>query len=341
MFAFLLAIVYFILKLAGAPFPVGNPTIVILVTFFSGIQLLSLGVMGEYVGRIYDEVARATQVHRRVASWLRRPSRDALPPVCILAGGLGTGSVSWWRYAEAAARGRRRAVPDSSAATPCGERRDVSRPLRRYLGEQIEERIGRERFGIDIAYSYDGPGSRERSARFGVRCRCFPSASWCSTGTPICGSTTAPRSDAWNASGCAGLMTVFRNEGRWDTSNVVYRRRPRRRLRQGSADPGDALDRLRARRPRARALDLVDEGDDLSALARRLVARGELCGYEARPLLRDRNARGLAETEAFLEANRRGLALASAVNRYGRAGVSAVGQRRPNCRSTADRYRLV
>jgi dolichol-phosphate mannosyltransferase len=55
-FAFLLAIVYLVMKLAGFPFPVGNPTIVIIVTFFSGIQLLSLGVMGEYVGRIYDEV---------------------------------------------------------------------------------------------------------------------------------------------------------------------------------------------------------------------------------------------------------------------------------------------
>ena len=32
------------------------PTIVFLVCFFSGIQLLSLGIMGEYVGRIYDEV---------------------------------------------------------------------------------------------------------------------------------------------------------------------------------------------------------------------------------------------------------------------------------------------
>jgi Na+/H+ antiporter NhaC len=53
--AFLLGGVYLCLKLAGVPFPVGNPTIVIIVTFFSGIQLLSLGVMGEYVGRIYDE----------------------------------------------------------------------------------------------------------------------------------------------------------------------------------------------------------------------------------------------------------------------------------------------
>jgi len=58
-FAFLsllLAVAYFSAKLAGARFPIGNATIVILVAFFSGIQLLSLGVMGEYIGRIYDEV---------------------------------------------------------------------------------------------------------------------------------------------------------------------------------------------------------------------------------------------------------------------------------------------
>jgi dolichol-phosphate mannosyltransferase len=53
--AFLLAIVYLAMKLGGQNFPVGNPTIVIVVAFFSGIQLLSLGVIGEYVGRIYDE----------------------------------------------------------------------------------------------------------------------------------------------------------------------------------------------------------------------------------------------------------------------------------------------
>ena len=53
--AFLVAVVYLALKLAGVGFPIGNPTIVVVVAFFSGIQLLSLGVMGEYVGRIYDE----------------------------------------------------------------------------------------------------------------------------------------------------------------------------------------------------------------------------------------------------------------------------------------------
>jgi dolichol-phosphate mannosyltransferase len=53
--AFTLALAYLGLKIGGLPFPVGNPTIVIIVSFFSGIQMLSLGVIGEYVGRIYDE----------------------------------------------------------------------------------------------------------------------------------------------------------------------------------------------------------------------------------------------------------------------------------------------
>ena len=57
-FSLLLSLVYFVMKIAGFPFPTGNPTIVLLICFFSGIQLLSLGVMAEYVGRIYDEVKR-------------------------------------------------------------------------------------------------------------------------------------------------------------------------------------------------------------------------------------------------------------------------------------------
>jgi dolichol-phosphate mannosyltransferase len=34
----------------------GLPTTVVVVTFLAGVQLLSLGILGEYVGRIYDEV---------------------------------------------------------------------------------------------------------------------------------------------------------------------------------------------------------------------------------------------------------------------------------------------
>jgi dolichol-phosphate mannosyltransferase len=54
--SFAIGLAYLIMKLAGVPFPMGNPTIVILVLFMGGIQLISVGILGEYIGRIYEEV---------------------------------------------------------------------------------------------------------------------------------------------------------------------------------------------------------------------------------------------------------------------------------------------
>ena len=54
--AFLLAALYGLLKLLGFPFPIGNPSLAILILFLGGIQLLSVGILGEYIGRIYEEV---------------------------------------------------------------------------------------------------------------------------------------------------------------------------------------------------------------------------------------------------------------------------------------------
>ena len=50
--SFVIALAYLIMKLCGFPFPVGNPTLVILILFMGGIQLISVGILGEYIGRI-------------------------------------------------------------------------------------------------------------------------------------------------------------------------------------------------------------------------------------------------------------------------------------------------
>lgn len=42
----------------GNDYPMGIPTITVLVLFIGGIQLTAIGVVGEYIGRIYDEVRR-------------------------------------------------------------------------------------------------------------------------------------------------------------------------------------------------------------------------------------------------------------------------------------------
>lgn len=55
-FSFLLMAVYLLYKLMGWEIAWGNPTLVMLVSFLGGIQLISVGILGEYIGRIYEEV---------------------------------------------------------------------------------------------------------------------------------------------------------------------------------------------------------------------------------------------------------------------------------------------
>jgi dolichol-phosphate mannosyltransferase len=54
--SFLLGFWYLFQKVFGVNLTPGLPTTVILISFFAGIQLLSLGLVGEYISRIYDEV---------------------------------------------------------------------------------------------------------------------------------------------------------------------------------------------------------------------------------------------------------------------------------------------
>ncbi|PTX92604.1 glycosyltransferase family 2 protein [Opitutus sp. ER46] len=55
--SFVFALLYAVAKIMGwLPFASGNPTIVILILFMGGIQLISVGILGEYIGRIYEEV---------------------------------------------------------------------------------------------------------------------------------------------------------------------------------------------------------------------------------------------------------------------------------------------
>lgn len=56
--SFLIGFWYVFQKLIGIDLTPGLSTTVLMVTFFAGVQLLGLGLIGEYVGRIYDEVKR-------------------------------------------------------------------------------------------------------------------------------------------------------------------------------------------------------------------------------------------------------------------------------------------
>jgi glycosyltransferase involved in cell wall biosynthesis len=64
----------------------GFPSLIVSIMFFSGIQLVSLGMIGEYVGRIFAEVKRRPLylIGERVgfdARTVDHPRGDALPPL--------------------------------------------------------------------------------------------------------------------------------------------------------------------------------------------------------------------------------------------------------------------
>jgi glycosyltransferase involved in cell wall biosynthesis len=54
--SFSIGIYYLLIKLFDPSVTPGLPSTILFITFFSGLNLIGLGLLGEYVGRIYDEV---------------------------------------------------------------------------------------------------------------------------------------------------------------------------------------------------------------------------------------------------------------------------------------------
>lgn len=74
-FSFLLGSWYVIQKMIGINLTPGLSTTILAITFFSGIQLLCLGLTGEYIGRIYDEVKRRPMfIIDRIVNHQTKPS---------------------------------------------------------------------------------------------------------------------------------------------------------------------------------------------------------------------------------------------------------------------------
>jgi polyisoprenyl-phosphate glycosyltransferase len=75
--AFVLAIYIIVAKFVlKQPFELGVVTIILLVLFMGGVQLVSVGIVGEYVGRIYDEVKERPQYIVRRAINVRSLQRE-------------------------------------------------------------------------------------------------------------------------------------------------------------------------------------------------------------------------------------------------------------------------
>jgi NDP-sugar pyrophosphorylase family protein len=228
---------------------------------------------------------------------------ETLPTICILAGGRGTRLGQSTRKVPKPlleVAGEPFLVHQLRLLAAHGAREVVI--CVGYRGEMIAERIGPERFGVCIAYSHDDPGLNGTLGAIRKALPLLGRRFLVLYGDTYLRIDYAAAVAAWRSSSLPALMTVLRNEGRWDTSNVLYRdgrviaydkRTPKPTMRW--IDYG--LGGLEAQT----VLSVSADEPDLATLYERLAQRRELCGFSARTRFYEIGTpAALAETEAFL-----------------------------------------
>jgi len=177
-----------------------------------------------------------------------------------------------------------------------------------YLGEMIRDAFGDgSEWGIELEYCFDGPvllgtGGALLNALPLLGRRFF--VLYGDSYLPVDFRSVA---EAFEQCGKAGLMTVFRNDNQWDTSNVWYE--------EGRIKVYDKKTRLPEMRHidyglsilSPAAFDGISPGApcDLAGILTALVARNQLAGFEVFERFHEIGSpAGIAELEQFLAASR-------------------------------------
>jgi NDP-sugar pyrophosphorylase family protein len=178
-----------------------------------------------------------------------------------------------------------------------------------YLGEMIQRDFGDgSAFGVKLDYSFDGP---KLLGTGGAIKRALPMLGqefFVLYGDSYLPIEYRPIAEFFRRSGKLGLMTVYRNEGRYDTSNVVF------------ADGEIKVYDKKIRLPEMRHIDYglslfkasvfdsysAEKPFDLAEVMGKLVREKQLAGYEVRERFYEMGSpAGLNELEILLKASSR------------------------------------
>jgi N-acetyl-alpha-D-muramate 1-phosphate uridylyltransferase len=176
-----------------------------------------------------------------------------------------------------------------------------------YLGEQIEQLVGPgDRHGLEVRYSSDGARLLGTGGALKQALPLLGEAFFVLYGDSFLPINFANVELAYQASARPALMTVLRNQGRWDKSNVEFvggniieynKRNPR--LEMAHIDYGLSIisARVLGTYPNLKPFDLADVFHDLSLA-------GQIAGHEVFERFYEIGSReGLAEAEAYFLEN--------------------------------------
>ena len=172
-----------------------------------------------------------------------------------------------------------------------------------YLGDMIQREFGNEAFGVKLDYSFDGEKLLGTGGAIKCALQLLGAEFFALYGDSYLPIEYRPIAEFFRRSGKLGCMTVYRNEGRHDTSNVVFRDgnivvydKKNLRPEMRHIDYGLSLFQ-------ATAFNAYSESEpfDLADVMGRLVREKQLAGYEVHERFYEIGSpTGLTELETIL-----------------------------------------
>lgn len=152
-----------------------------------------------------------------------------------------------------------------------------------YRGEMVEQHCGDgSRYGMELKYSFDGEKLMGTGGALKRAAHDLDEVFWVMYGDSYMDIDYRAVLEFFHRSGAQGLMTVLRNQGRWDKSNVIFRDRKLIKYDKKNMTPDmdyidygvgilhrSALDELPGERPA-----------DVAELYTRMVDEGRMVGFE-------------------------------------------------------------
>lgn len=226
---------------------------------------------------------------------------NALLPVCVLAGGLG---------ARLGVTDRPKPLVEVAGEPFLFHQLRLlrSHDARRvvlcvgHLGEQIADAVGDgSEFGLEAITVFDPPGLAGTAGAVRGALEHLGDRFLVLYGDTYLQIEYAAVQAHHAASGSPALMTVLRNEGRWDTSNAEYAHGRVLRYDKRAPDPDMAWIDYGLGVLRSEALDAAPGASDLGDVYHELAAGGRLAGYVAtQPFHEIGSPAALADTDAAL-----------------------------------------
>lgn len=229
----------------------------------------------------------------------------AAPPVALLAGGLATRlRPITERIPKAMVAVAGKPFIDHQLALLA--RNGIARVVLclGFLGEQVEAHVGDgARYGLTVDYSHDGEGLLGTGGALRRAQSLLDETFWVIYGDSYLDFDYGAALARFKCSDALGLMTVLRNDDRWDRSNVVFKNGDLvwydKHVRTPEMEYIDYGASLLRREVLARIPD--GQPSDLADLYHALVGEGRMIGHEVtRRFYEIGSHAGLAETRAFL-----------------------------------------